>query len=170
MKIENWERLAKINKYLEARKEIGINAFKKLISRAKTKCAQIVVLSFTHENIEAYAKINGEFSLFEDLFMTLNQSKLDDLTMYSYNEEDEFEDYQYWKFNDIVWEFIEVWLIDCFALAEKEEGLDSISFYFKRNIDSLEVLELNSCKMKFEKSEFEAYIENNKGNLLELLG
>lgn len=63
-----------------------------------------------------------------------------------------------------------MWLVNCFASANKKQDTPDIKYYFKNNHDSLEILELNNCMRKFEKTEFDQYIKNNKGNVMNLLG
>ncbi|MFK7933461.1 MAG: hypothetical protein AB8G22_08115 [Saprospiraceae bacterium] len=170
MNTSNWQRLGSVNDYLEAKKESGVAAFISLLQRAKRESADLVVLSFTYENVEAYAKIDGQFQLFDDLFVTLSQSEMDELTRHDYDETNEFADFRYWKFQELVWELIEIWIVDCFEQAASKVEVGEMLYYFKHNHDSLEALELNSCSKKLEKAEFATYVKNSQYNMIELLG
>lgn len=166
--MKNINQLIEVKNYLSQNENRGVEAFKSLFEKSNKESAEFVVLSFTYENIEAYLKINNNFELGEDMFGVLSQSQLDKLSGYKYNDENLFEDYEYWKFQELVWSLIEVWIVNCYEIANGKYE-NNVKFYFKQNHDSLEILELNNCNIKFEKSEFDIYIQNNKRNTLELL-
>jgi|GEM_PF-1810368 len=165
----NWNKLTQIKKYIDENKEKGITAFGKLLESASQKKAELIVLSFTYENLEAYVKVNGDFKLCSQLFGVLSQYEMDQLRMNDYNENNHYEEYEYQKFNDVVWYLIEVWMLNCYKAALKKQEGNNIKCYFKRNVDSLEILELNTCSTKFEKSEFELFIKNSEKNVMTLL-
>lgn len=167
--MKNLNKLIDIENYLQENKKKGVKAFKTLIEKANSVTIEFVLLTFTHQNIEAYLKSNQKFDLDESFFGVLSKSKLDKLSDYQYDQESQFEDYEYWKFQEFMTDLIEIWLLSCYQSAIKTHDTNSIKYYFKQNHDSLEILELNSCEEKFEKTEFECYTKNNRMNLLSIV-
>jgi len=164
-----WKQLENIHQYLESGKEGGIAGLSALISKQSELSAEHTVLSFTYEHIEAYVKVNGQYELHEEMFGTLSQSEMSELASASYQEDNVFEDYEYWKFYELVGELIEMWVIACFEAANAKTP-SPVPFYFKQNHDSLYIIRLNDCGKLMEKSEFEMYVQNNQQNLMQLLG
>lgn len=163
--------LTALNAYLEERKDKGREAFKSLFRQAEEEKAELLVLSFTYENIEVYAKVTGNFKLYQHFFSVLSQAEMDEITQATYDDADVYEDFIYWQFYELAGEFVKLWLVSCFAEARKSYDSfdDTIKYYYKENHDSMEILGLNDCSRKLEESEFSTYVKNNQRNLITLL-
>ncbi len=169
MNRQYWEKLTKVNTYLAAKKEAGVQAFQQLIQRAERETATWVTISFTHEFLEAYAKVGVKIELYQALMPTLNNYEIDDLLHCEYDDENVFQRYQYTALTEAAVKLVENWIVACFAEASQLQTT-AIPFYFKYNHDDLEVLALQTCRTLFERSEFETYVKNNRQNQIELLG
>ncbi|MFK8104524.1 MAG: hypothetical protein AB8G15_18515 [Saprospiraceae bacterium] len=169
MNHQQWEKLSQVNNYLITKKEAGVQAFQQLIQRAEKETATWVTISFTHEFLEAYAKVGEQIELYQALAPTLNNYEIDDLLHYEYDHENRFQSYQYTSLTETAVKLIETWIVACFAEASQLQATQ-IPFYFKYNHDDLAILALQTCRSLFEQSEFETYIKNNRKNQIELLG
>lgn len=168
MNPENWSRLESVQRYLQSRKEAGINACKALMQQLDKDECKLAVITFTYEHLEVLGKKGDGYMLYDSLANTINRYELEELIDYDYNDENKLEEFLYDELSNLKDKLIKLWIVTC---VDESEILKNrkLELYFKDNHDDLEVLELHTCETKFEASEFETYVSNNKRNIINLI-
>ena len=168
MTSEYWTLIEQVKTYLDAKKTVGVEGMKKLLTTIAANNIELVVITFTYETLEIYLKKNNQFELNHDLADTLNRYKIEAITEFDYNCNDEFEAFQADQIYTITSELIKSWLVECYQIARGHRTIKT-KIYFKEQYDQMEIFELNSCQTFYEKTEFNVFVKNNQTRLIPLL-
>ena len=147
-----------VTEYLSSKRELGIQAFKKLVENIKGNNPKLVVFMMMHESIESYVRYGNEFKLHEEFFGVLSNDEIEVLSRYKYDEEKVNEDFIYWGTFGICGELFEFWLCQCFHDSGVANQVD-IPFYFMSEPDSEEILHLNECNKIMNKKALQQSFE-----------
>ena len=131
--------------------------------------AELGVIIFTYEHPEVVLKQAGQFERNIDLVGTINRYEMEELWNLDYDDENPFEDFAFTQLGEMVSELIKAWFVDCFQQAQEKQSIE-VSLYYKEMHDQMEILELNTLEIWWEKNEFETYAKNNRARQIEPLG
>ena len=168
MTSEYWTLIEQVKTYLDTKETVGVEGMKKLLTTIAANNIELIVITFTYETLEIYLKKNNQFELNHDLADTLNRYKIEAITEFDYNCDDEFETFQSDQIYTITSELIKSWLVECYQIARDHRTIKT-KIYFKEQYDQMEIFELNSCQTFYEKTEFDRFVKNNQTRLISLL-
>lgn len=162
-----FENLYKVNQYLLDRTSLLEKAFDLLVTKIKNSPCDLALLHLTYENIESGTKLKSGWKYNKHFNGILSNYELDDICNLKCDNNDIYEDFIWTKNIDLRYFLIESWLIGCVKNLKLKVDI-TIPIYFKRNVDSMDILNLITGKYMLERVEFERYCSNGKINCIDV--